>query len=110
MDTFKSGCGEPIFYIGLLVAAPVGEEIFFRGFLLEGFRHSRLGPIGAVLLVSLLWAAVHIQYDLIHMSYVFAAGLLLGAARLRTGSLGAVIGMHSAVNGLAIVSMFLLDT
>ena len=47
---------------------PVFEELFFRGFLLEGFRRTFLGTTGAVVLTSLLWAVIHTQYDLYYMA------------------------------------------
>ena len=37
----------PVFWFGIVVAAPAFEELFFRGFLLEGLRYSRLRPAGA---------------------------------------------------------------
>jgi uncharacterized protein len=40
--------------IAVVVVAPVGEEIFVRGFLLRGWAESRLGATGAILLTSLV--------------------------------------------------------
>jgi len=39
------------------------EELFFRGFLFRGLSSSFMGPVGAVLVTSALWALIHTQYD-----------------------------------------------
>jgi beta-phosphoglucomutase len=91
----------PLLGLGLIVAAPLSEELFFRGFLFAGLLHSPLGSWGAVGLTSLAWAATHLQYDLYGMATVFTAGLLLGYARLRTGSIVPGLLMHALINLLA---------
>ena len=91
----------PLFWIALVVAAPISEEVFFRGFLFEGIRYTRLGSMGAVILTSLGWALVHLQYDVYEMSTVFVLGVVLALARLRTDSLYTTIAMHALVNFLA---------
>ena len=91
----------PLFWIALVVAAPVSEEVFFRGFLFEGIRYTRLGSVGAVILTSLGWAVVHLQYDLYEIATVFVLGVVLALARLRTNSLYTTIAMHAMVNFLA---------
>jgi len=54
----------PLFGIAAVVFAPLFEEGFFRGFLFVGFKQSRLGSFGTILITSAAWAALHIQYDL----------------------------------------------
>src|SRR6202047_1752876 len=49
--------------IAFCVAAPVTEELFARGFLYRGWSESSLGPTGAILLSSLVWAALRLQND-----------------------------------------------
>lgn len=85
----------------VVLVAPLVEELLFRGFLLPGLAAGRLGPAGAIVVTSLLFAAVHAQYDLFDMSAVLALGLLLGAARWFSGSLWLAYGLHAAVNALA---------
>ncbi len=89
----------PLLWIALIVAAPVFEEIFFRGFLFRGFLGSRLGSFGTIVVTSLLWTVIHIQYDLYDMASIFVIGLLLGLSRFRSRSLYVPIAMH-AVNNL----------
>ena len=50
-----------MFWVALVIAAPLFEETFFRGFLFRGFESSFLGPLGAVLVTAGLWALIHVQ-------------------------------------------------
>jgi len=88
-------------WLALAVPTPAFEEIFFRGFLLEGWRASRLGAAGAVALSSLVFAMVHLQYDAYGVLQVFAIGLLLAVARLRTGSVVLSAALHGLLNTVA---------
>jgi membrane protease YdiL (CAAX protease family) len=94
--------------LGLLVAAPIYEELLFRGFMLEGFRWSKLGTVGAVLLTSLLWALVHFQYDWYGVANIFVMGIVLGAARLHSDSLILTVMLHSLANVVATVEVAVL--
>lgn len=95
----------PLLWLALLVAAPVSEELFFRGFLFAGLLHSPLGGWGAVGLTALAWAAIHQQYDLYGVGIVFVVGLLLGYARLRTGSVVLCLALHALMNLLATLEL-----
>ena len=66
-----------LLWVAFVIAGPLFEEVFFRGFLLEGFRSSFLGPIGAVILTSAAWAAIHLQYDAYGISTIFVLGCVL---------------------------------
>jgi len=85
--------------------APIFEELSFRGFLFEGLRRSWLGDSGTILVTSLVWAVIHTQYQLVYVLQIFALGLLLGAARLRTGSIVTPIAMHALFSAIAIVQV-----
>lgn len=86
--------------IAFCVAAPITEEFFARGFLYRGWSESALGPIGAILLSSLVWTALHLQYDWFFFGEVFSIGLLLGYLRYRSGSTWLTVVVHS-LNNLA---------
>jgi hypothetical protein len=90
-------------WVALLVGAPLTEETFFRGFLFKGFASSRLGPTGAVVLTAALWAIIHQQYDAYDIGLIFVMGLLIGAARVRTGSIFVPIAMHAAASLVATI-------
>lgn len=84
----------------VIVAAPITEEFLFRGLLFRGWARSRLGAVGAVALTSLIWAAMHVQYDWLGVTEIFGLGLLFGWLRHRSGSLLTTLMMHG-VYGLA---------
>ena len=76
------------------------EELFARGFLYRGWSESVLGPIGAIVLSSMVWTLLHLQYDWYFLGEVFSIGLLLGYFRYRTNSIWLTIFMHG-LNNLA---------
>jgi membrane protease YdiL (CAAX protease family) len=98
----------PLLLLAILVAAPVSEELFFRGFLLRGWAASRLGTVGAVVLTSAIWAVVHTQYDWIIVGQIFGLGLLLGWLRLRSGSTVLTIVLHGAFSAGALIQAAIL--
>jgi membrane protease YdiL (CAAX protease family) len=89
--------------VAVAVAAPVGEEIMFRGFLFRGWAASRLGVAGAIVLTSGIWAAIHTQYDWFEMAQIFCLGLLFGWVRWRSGSTALTILMHAVTNVAATI-------
>lgn len=93
----------PVLYLAIVVIIPIFEEVLFRGFLFEGLRISRLGSIGSILITSFLWVIIHTQYDAYFMGVLFALGILLGMARLKTGSVYLTILLHSINNLLAVL-------
>jgi len=92
-----------LFALALVVTAPITEEIVFRGFIYRGFSASRLGTIGAVAVSSLIFTAVHIQYDLFTLCGVMLLAVLLGTMRALSGSTLLTIAMHALNNGVVLV-------
>lgn len=90
------------------VAAPVSEELFARGFLYRGWSESFLGVPGAILLSSMVWTALHLQYDWFFFGEVFSIGLLLGYLRYRFNSTWLTIFVHSLNNAAAVVQTIML--
>jgi uncharacterized protein len=86
--------------IAFSVAAPVSEELFARGFLYRGWSESVLRVPGAILLSSLAWTALHLQYDWFFFGEIFSIGLLFGYLRYRTNSTWLTIVLHG-LNNLA---------
>lgn len=95
---YRSATFVPLLWFAIVIAAPVFEELFFRGFLLQGLRYSKLGPAVAVVLTALGWAISHSQYSDAEITEIFIFGLVLGTARLRTESVFMPIAMHAFVN------------
>jgi membrane protease YdiL (CAAX protease family) len=102
---YRSAKIVPLFWLAIVVVGPASEEFFFRGFMLEGLRWSRLGAAGAVVSTATVWAAIHVQYDFAGMAYIFSVGLLLGWIRLRTKSLPLCIVLHGLMNLMATLQM-----
>jgi membrane protease YdiL (CAAX protease family) len=98
-----------LWLLAFCVAAPVSEELFARGFLYRGWSESFLGPVGAILLSSLAWTALHLQYDWFFFGEVFSIGLLLGYLRYRFASIWLTIIVHG-LNNLAAVGQTMLLT
>jgi membrane protease YdiL (CAAX protease family) len=106
MDVLKSARADGVLWllvIAFCVAAPVTEELFARGFLFRGWSESFLRPIGAILLSSMVWTALHLQYDWYFFGEVFSIGLLLGYFRYRFHSTWLTIILHGLNNLAAVV-------
>ena len=89
--------------IAFCVAAPVSEELFARGLLYRGWSETFLRPAGAIVLSSLAWTVLHLQYDLFFLGEVFSIGLLLGYLRYRFHSTWLTIFVHGLNNLAAVV-------
>ncbi len=85
------------------VAAPMSEEVLARGFLYRGWSASFLRVPGAIILSSLVWTVVHLQYDMYFLAEVFTIGLWFGYMRYRSGSLWLTILLHALNNMTAVV-------
>ncbi len=94
--------------IAFVVAAPISEEFFARGFLYRGWSESFLGPVGAIVLSSLVWTALHLQYDWFFFGEVFSIGLLLGYLRYRFNSTWLTVIVHGLNNLAALAQTILL--
>ncbi len=74
-------------FVALVFAAPLFEEIFFRDLLLGSLESTGVSTMSAVVTACLAWMAIHTQYELLDLGTIFLMGLLLAAARTKTGSL-----------------------
>jgi uncharacterized protein len=90
--------GLPAMLFAAIVVAPAGEEILFRGFLFRGFVTSERSGWPAIAVISLLFAALHVQYDWVGMAQIFVIGLFLGWVRWRSGSLLLTFLLHALFN------------
>jgi len=103
LEAYKTAGFIPLLWFAVCVAAPVSEEVLFRGFFLVGFKNSKMGPVIAVLLTSFIWTIIHVQYGWYELSQIFIIGILFGAARIKTGSLKPPVIMHSVLNIIATI-------
>jgi membrane protease YdiL (CAAX protease family) len=105
-DLLKSGRDKGaamLLLIAFAVAAPMSEEVLARGFLYRGWSASFLRVPGAIVLSSLVWTVVHLQYDFYFLAEVFTIGLWFGYMRYRSSSLWLTIVLHALNNLTAVV-------
>jgi membrane protease YdiL (CAAX protease family) len=88
----------PAMLVAAIVVAPAGEEVLFRGFLFRGYVQSERSAWPAIVAISLLWAALHIQYDWTGILQIFVIGLFLGWMRWRSGSTLLTLLLHTLFN------------
>ena len=86
--------------IGVLLLAPLAEELLFRGWLLRLLQR-RFGPAIAVALSSVAFGVIHPWPAGAVANSVF--GVFLGWLALRTGSLWPCMAAHAASNGIGLV-------
>jgi membrane protease YdiL (CAAX protease family) len=79
-----------------IAAAPLTEEIAFRGYAM-GLLRRELSPGAALVVASLLFAAAHLTQGLSAPKLIvyLAAGLAFGLVALRTGSLLPAMAVHA---------------
>jgi len=102
-DTYNTAGWLPLLWVAVVGFAPIFEEAFFRGFLFAGLQRSRIGVVGTILLTSLVWASLHLQYNIIGMATIVLLGLVLGVVRFKTRSLWSTILIHSLWNFVALL-------
>lgn len=107
---YRSTVFKPLIWLAMVGAGPLTEEFIFRGFLFRGWKESRLGAEGTIILTALLWALIHLQYDLYGMVTIFVLGIFLGLARLHTGSVWCCTILHAVMNLIAAIEVEFLTT
>ena len=103
------GAQTVLFVVAVLVIAPVGEELLFRGALLRALMR-RTNPATAVAVSGLVFALVHVALDPgagFAVPALFLLGLLSGHRALRTGNLSQSILLHAGFNLLAVLQILL---
>jgi uncharacterized protein len=88
----------PAMLAAAILIAPAGEEAMFRGFLFRGWARSPRSVWPAIVVISILWAMLHIQYDWTGILQIFVIGLFLGWMRWRSGSVVLTFLLHALFN------------
>jgi membrane protease YdiL (CAAX protease family) len=91
-------------FLGVAVLAPIGEEMFFRGFLHNCARR-RLGAFWGTLLSATAFALAH--GGPLTMPAILPMGILLAVAYDMTGSLWVSMTMHGVNNGIMVLAILL---
>lgn len=88
-DAYASAASPMLLFVAFVIAAPLCEELLFRGFLFGGLRAcgTRLWVVVAV--VSFVFASIHTQYDWFDGTAVLLVAFALIGARVHSGSFGA---------------------
>jgi membrane protease YdiL (CAAX protease family)/uncharacterized RDD family membrane protein YckC len=85
----------------IAVAAPIAEEIFFRGMLFGGLRRG-MSMVPAAAISALVFGGLHATTGVTAVPPLIAFGFVLALLYERTGSLGPPIILHAMNNGLAL--------
>jgi hypothetical protein len=96
-----------IFFVTAAIAAPIFEEILFRGFLLPSL--TRYLPIwGAIALSSLIFAVAHLSLS--EVLPLTILGMVLGFVYARSGNLLSSMLLHSLWNTGTLASLIILGS
>lgn len=89
----------PVVVLGIVIAAVIGEEVFFRGYLIERLRELT-GYLWVGALISFaIFLIPHLQYFGMYWLYYHSMGaLMIYALYLSTRNLIAVMLLHLLVN------------
>jgi len=93
--------------IGVVVLAPVSEELVFRGVLLAALRRTRgdrfavFGSAGAFALLHLLDPNA-----ILAIPFLFVVGVVAARAVISTGRLGRAIAIHAGFNLVTVLAVF----
>ena len=88
---------------GALLPA-LGEELVFRGLVLGGLQRLA-SPRNAILVSAFFFATIHLSP--ISFAHLFVMGLVLGWARVATGTLWPSIVLHAAYNAAVLLQAWL---
>lgn len=95
-----------LMFFMMAIFGPVCEELCFRGIVYRGYLKSG-NALGAVLLSSLLFGLIHMNFN--QAPYAFVLGVAMALLVEATGSLFSSILMHAAFNGWSVVIMYVYD-
>lgn len=100
----------PLIVLGVVVLAPVTEELLFRGALLRALLR-RTTPDRAVFVSAVAFGVVHVVGDpsvgsLIALPAIILLGIVSGFQAAKTGNLSRSILLHMGFNALSAILLF----
>jgi Predicted metal-dependent membrane protease len=106
-NIFREVSGRNIFsFLTLVIAAPIFEELIFRGIILDGLL-KKYSPTRSIVISSILFAVVHLNpWQFIA---AFVIGIFSGWVYYKTSNLTLSILIHAVNNLMAFISMSFLD-
>lgn len=90
----------------VVVLAPIYEELVFRGMAYHRIENSRLGTVGAIIIPTLVFNLMHLQYSWLLLVVLLPGSFLLAFARYKTANVNYCIAMHMLFNALALWFLF----
>ena len=96
-----STMGYVFLFLAVVIMAPIGEEIVFRGFLQKFLEQHWRDVTKAVLVSSLLFAMIH--FNPFWTVQIYLLGIILGFLSWKTNSIIPSIILHSMNNGFAYI-------
>ena len=99
-----------LFFIAVIILGPIAEEVLYRGYIIRVWSSSAVGPIFSTLLLSIIWAATHWQYDFYDMTWIFLLGILLCISRIQTRSIYPAIIIHTFWNAASTIDLIFQST
>lgn len=109
VNIYQSASPKWFLWLALVIAAPIFEEVFFRGFLYKGLTNSFMGLYGGIIVTAAIWASIHVQYEAYYIAYIFVWGIVFGYIRHKTGSLYIPIFLHVLTNTIATLQAHLVQ-
>ena len=93
-----------LFFVGAIVA-PIVEEIFFRGFLFQGFRQ-KYGWLPALFLSSAIFGIAHL--DPVSLIPTFVLGCVFAYVYHRSNSVWPSVLFHAAINSASLCAVYVI--
>jgi membrane protease YdiL (CAAX protease family) len=110
-QTVMQSSNDPLYFLiagGLIIGAPIAEELTFRGQIFAALSQTRLGVFGTSVITSALWAALHgfAQPPLYVIVLLFVMGMALCWLLVRFGSLWVTIACHATWNAVQTILLY----
>lgn len=95
-----------IAFVSISILAPLIEEVIFRGVAYSRLINTRLGTVGAIVIPSIFFTLVHMQYEQITVFvFIFISSVLFGLMRHFTQNIWYCIIAHMLMNTVALISI-----
>jgi len=105
-ETIQSLIKSPVTsFLQVCMIAPVIEEIFMRGFVLEGLKNT-YGVLEALLISAFFFAILH--FNMVQTLSAFVCGVILGLIYIKTNSIFCCIIAHCGYNLISYISMIFM--
>jgi membrane protease YdiL (CAAX protease family) len=95
-----------VLFLAAGVAAPIGEELFFRGWL-QRLLAQRYSTGASIVIAATLFSLAH--FDAVGFPARVELGIIFGLVRVWSGSLWASIAIHGTHNLISMASFFVED-